>query len=290
MVPVSSVVMMGVCAAIGIVAPFLLAVWLVKKFNVNPVTIVIGACVFIIFALGLESVLHQIVLKGPAGPSIMGNTLYFALYGGLAAGIFEETGRFVAMKWLLRKRASKALTGIAYGFGHGGVEMLVIFGVSMVSNLVIAIMVDGGHQDLLLATVPEEARDVALAQFAQIEAMTVGGLLIGLWERISAFVLQIGLSLIVWKAVRGGGRWILLFPVAILVHALVDALAVILSKSAGMLAVELIVTALAVAVAASAWLIWRPRRENGPKRAEGPTISQSRGEIPLKPANCTENP
>ena len=248
---------MGVCAVIGIVVPILLAVWLVKKYNVNPVTILVGAGVFIVFALGLESVMHLIVLKGPAGATIAGNTWLFALYGGLAAGVFEETGRFVAMKWLLRKRAPKALTGVAYGFGHGGVEMLIIFGVTMASNMVIAMMMNGGHQDLLLAGVPEESKAQALAQFAQIGSITAGSLLIGFWERISALVLQVALSLLVWKAVRGGGRWILLFPLAILIHALVDGIVVVLSKSAGMVSIELIVMALAIAVASAAWLIWK---------------------------------
>ena len=268
MVATSTIIALGLCAVIGIVVPFLLAFWLVKKYRVNPVTILVGAGVFILFALVLESLLHVVVLKGPAGPSIMGNTWLYALYGGLAAGVFEETGRFVAMKWLLRKRASKALTGIAYGFGHGGIEMLMIFGVTMVSNLVIAIMMNTGHSDVLLATVPPESQALALGQFEGIKAITVGSLLIGFWERISALVLQVGLSLLVWKAVRGGGRWVLLFPLAILIHALVDALAVILSTSAGMVPLELIVTALAVATAAAAWMIWRPRREIGPNLAE----------------------
>ena len=259
---------MGVCALLGLGVPFLLAFWLVKKYKVNPVTILLGAGVFILFALVLESLLHVVVLKGPAGPSIVGNTLYYALYGGLAAGIFEETGRFVAMKWLLRKRSDKALNAIGYGIGHGGIEMLMIFGVTMVSNMVIAIMMNGGHQDLLLAGVPEETKEQALAQFAQIGSITTGSLLIGFWERISALVLQVALSLIVWKAVRGGGRWILLFPLAILIHALVDGIAVILSKSASMVSLELIIMALAIAVASAAWLIWRPRRENAQNLAE----------------------
>ncbi len=170
--------MMGICALVGIVVPVLLAIWLIKKYNVNPVTIIIGAGVFIVFALLLESLMHQIVLKGPAGTTIMGNTLYYALYGGLAAGVFEETGRFVAMKWLLRGRASKALTGIAYGLGHGGIEMLLLFGVSMLSNMVISIMMNGGHLDLLLAGVPDDAKGLAYAQFEQLGSMTTGTLLI----------------------------------------------------------------------------------------------------------------
>ena len=64
-----------------------------------------------------------------------------------------------------------------------------------------------------------------------------------------------GLSILVWAAVRKGGKWLWLFPAAILLHALVDGLAVILSKSAGMVTVELIIMALAIAVAALAWLV-----------------------------------
>ena len=58
-----------------------------------------------------------------------------------------------------------------------------------------------------------------------------------------------------WAAVRKGGRWLWLFPAAILLHALVDAGAVLLSKSAGTLSLELIVTAQAVAVAAIAYMV-----------------------------------
>ncbi len=83
----------------------------------------------------------------------------------------------------------------------------------------------------------------------------MGTWLIGLWERISALVLQLGLSVLVWAAVRKGGKWLWLFPAAILLHALVDAGAVLLQKSAGMVALELIVMSEAVAVGAIAWMV-----------------------------------
>jgi uncharacterized membrane protein YhfC len=82
-----------------------------------------------------------------------------------------------------------------------------------------------------------------------------GTLLIGLWERFSALLLQVGLSLMVWVAVRKGGRWLGLFPAAIALHALVDAGAIILQKSVGMVPLELIITAEAIAVAAAGYLL-----------------------------------
>ena len=89
----------------------------------------------------------------------------------------------------------------------------------------------------------------------QLQALGAGPLLIGLWERISALVLHLGLSMLVWVAVRKGGKWLWLFPAAIALHALVDAGAVLLQKSAGMVPLELIVSAEAVAVAAIAYMV-----------------------------------
>ena len=78
--------------------------------------------------------------------------------------------------------------------------------------------------------------------------------MIGLWERISALILHLGLSMMVWVAVRKGGKWLWLFPAAIALHAIVDAGAVLLQKSAGMVPLELIVTAEAIAVAAIGYM------------------------------------
>ena len=171
------------------------------------------------------------------------------------AGLFEETGRFLAMKFLLKKESSETKPGVSYGLGHGGVEMAIIFGLSMISTLTMAIMVNLGQTDTLLSTVPAEAKDQMTETFEQLQTTGAGTYLLGLWERFSAITLQVALSILVWAAARNGGKWLWFFPAAILLHALVDGLAVILSKSAGMVTVELIIMALAIAVAALAWLV-----------------------------------
>ena len=255
MIPVSTLLSMAVAALVGIAVPPVLAWWLVRKFSIRWQTILIGAGTFIVFALVLEPILHQLVLKGPHGASITGNVWYFALYGGLAAGLFEETGRFLSMKFLMRREPSSALPGVAYGAGHGGVEMLIIFGITMISNLVVSAMINAGQTDVLLASAPAEAQESIQAQFAALQGMNVGSIAIGIWERISALVLQLGLSMLVWTAVRRGGKWLWLLPAAILLHALVDALAVVLSKSVSMVAVEVVICALAIAVGAMGWML-----------------------------------
>lgn len=247
--------MIAVNAILGIAVPVCLSLYLVRKHKAKFSTILIGAGTFILFALVLESIMHQIVLKGPGGSAIMNNTLWFALYGGLAAGIFEETGRFLAMKFLMKKEPATVIPGVAYGAGHGGIEMLILFGLTMISNLVMALMVNSGQADALVSQAPESAAALLQTQLNSLQTTTAGSWFIGLWERISAIILQISLSVLVWAAVRKGGKWLWLFPAAILLHALVDALAVLLQKSVGMIPLELIVTAEAVAAGAIAILV-----------------------------------
>ena len=262
MVPTSSIILMAFNALVGIAVPICLAWYLVRKHHARLSTILIGAATFIVFALVLESLLHQLVLKGPHGSAIMGNTLRYALYGGLAAGLFEETGRFLSMKFLMKKEPSTPVPALAYGVGHGGAEMLILFGITMISNLVLSFLINAGQADTILSQVPADAAEAAAqaqAQFDALQTTTAGGWLIGLWERFSALLLHLGLSVLVWVAVRRGGKWLWLFPAAIALHALVDTGAVLLQKSVGMVPLELIVMAEAIAVAGLAYLVVKKR-------------------------------
>ena len=247
--------MMAVNAVLGIAVPVCLSVYLARKHHARLSTILIGAGTFILFALVLESIMHQLVLKGPHGASILDNTLRYAIYGGLAAGVFEETGRFLSMKFLMKKEPSAPLPGVAYGIGHGGVEMLIIFGITMINNLVISALINSGQTDVIFSKVPVEAVEQLRSQLDQLQTIGAGTLIIGIWERFSALVLHLGLSMMVWVAVRKGGKWLWLFPAAIALHAIVDAGAVLLQKSAGMVPLELIVTSEAIAVAAIGYML-----------------------------------
>ena len=254
-VPTLSIAFMALAMLFAFATPFLLLAYY-RKRGAQVLPFFVGCAVFIVFALVLESLVHSVVLKGlPVGEKIMGSTWLYALYGGLMAGLFEETGRFLAMKFLMRREPGTALPGVAYGIGHGGTEMLLIFGITMISNLVMSVMINAGQADTLIAAAPAEAQEQLQGQFAQLSTLTAGTLLIGFWERLSALVLQLGLSMMVWTAVRRSGKWLWLFPAAILLHALVDGVAVVLSKSVGMVAVEVIICAMAVAAGATGWML-----------------------------------
>ena len=257
MISTGTLVFMILDLILGFAVPVCLAWWMIQKYKVRLSTILIGAATFIVFALVLESLVHRIVLSGERGALIQGKTLYYALYGGLMAGLFEETGRFLSMKFLMKKEPTTALPGLAYGAGHGGVEMLIVFGLSMISNLAMVVMINAGQLETIVSQTPAEAQEQVRAAAAKLTELRAGDLLLGLWERISALILHLSLSVLVWAAVRKGGKWLWLFPAAILLHAGVDAQAVILSKSASMPALEAIIFAESVAIAGIAYMVGR---------------------------------
>ena len=90
-------------------------------------------------------------------------------------------------------------------------------------------MLNSGATVGLLSNMPAESA-AAYEESLKLLVTTAPALyLVGILERVFAIVLHIALSVIVWFAVKEGKT--VLFPVSILLHALVDAVAVLVSKS-----------------------------------------------------------
>lgn len=197
-----------------------------------------GAVTFILSALILEQILHMLVLKSPLGPIIQGNVWLRAVYGGLAAGIFEETGRFVTFRFVLKNRQSR-ITALSCGIGHGGTEAFLVAGLMMVSNLVLGLLYARG------AALPAEI----VPSVEILLATPAGNFFWTGFERLSAMTLHVSLSVLVFASLRTSRRW--LFPAAILLHAAVDFIAAAFSTLLSMAATEFLI--LAVALAGAVW-------------------------------------
>ena len=97
-VPALSIVFMAVSAVLSVVIPVALLIYFYKKHKAPMASFFVGCGVMLVFALILESLVHQAVFSTKAGETILNTTWMYALYGGLMAGLFEETGRFAAFK------------------------------------------------------------------------------------------------------------------------------------------------------------------------------------------------
>jgi len=221
-VPQEALAGLACAALLSLAAP--LAVYLIcrRRMVLSWRNIGLGAATFFLFALVLESALHWYVLKHNPVTSVWLRThgWGFAAYGAAMAALFEETGRYLALR-LLAKRTGDPGTAVAYGLGHGGLEAILVGFLAQVLALVMAVMLNLGMLGPLLA------RKLPPAAIAKLEGTLVhlnfGGVLVGGFERVWALLLQIALSLLVWRAVsRRELRWLL---AALALHAGIDSLA-----------------------------------------------------------------
>ena len=205
-----------------------------KRLRASVSSFFVGMGVFILFALVLESLMHNLILLTPVGQKIFGNMWLYALYGGAAAAIFEETGRIFAAKTFLR-RQNDAENAYMYGAGHGGVEALFVGVVSQISNLSLAMTVNAGQTDALLAPLTGAQYDAALEQLRALSGPSSAFFLAG-YERILALVLHICLSLILFRGLRQkkAGLVVLCY----VLHFALDAILVLINRSFGIIPAE----------------------------------------------------
>lgn len=179
----------------------------------------VGALIFIVFVYGLESVMHRfcLTMDNPISRFLNGNIWAYALYGGFAAGIFEETGRLVAFKTLMRKASDKK-DAISYGLGHGGIEAILVMGVSYLVYAVFMIIYSSNGVEGLSQLMGTEG---AIALTPTLESLSPGICCVALLERLCAITFHICASVLVFVAARDSKRfW--LYPLAILLHAALD--------------------------------------------------------------------
>ena len=231
-VPIVSMLCMLFSMLFAFALPAVLFILFRKRFKMRVMPLVLGAAGFILFAEILEQLLHMVVLRPVNGtiPLMTQHPVIYVIYGCLAAGVFEESARFIAFHILKQRDNRKKPTRIgepgdapaegqkdewdvgdalSYGIGHGGTEVVLLLGISMIANLVYSLLINAG------TTIPQITAVAGSLISTQPYEFLVGSV-----ERVFAITIQISLSVVVWTAVYARRIW--LYPAAILLHALVD--------------------------------------------------------------------
>ena len=185
--------------------------------------LIAGAAGFVISARMLEVGVHYfcIVADNPVSRFINGNTAAFVLYGITMAGIFEECGRLIILKYILKKDRTRE-NAVIYGIGHGGIEILTVFLPAMILYLAIAVMFSQGDTETALKTLnlSEETAAAALPSVQAAAAFDYAMMAMNAMERLLAMLIHIGLTVIVYYGVVNAKK--LCLPAAILLHMLAD--------------------------------------------------------------------
>ena len=185
--------------------------------------LIAGAIGFILSARVLELGVHYVCIlaDNPVSRFINGNTWAFVLYGIMMAGVFEECGRHIILKYILKKNRTRE-NAVLYGIGHGGIEILAVLLPSMILYLVIAILFSQGNVEEAMnqLKITEETAAAALPSVQAAAAFDYGMMAMNVVERLFAMSLHIGLTVIVYYGVISEKKGFL--PLAILLHMLMD--------------------------------------------------------------------
>lgn len=198
------------CTIIAFGLPIVLMIKWRNQTGCRIIPFIVGALCFSMFATVLEPIFHTffLVTNKETANFLYSTPIAYALYAGLAAGIFEETGRLFGFKVLLKKYSGKE-NSIAYGIGHGGIECILTLGITY---LLYSIVILGG-------SLGDPSTDETIMQ--TINSIDIGFVFLAIIERILAITLHIGLSILVYAAVNDK-KYRYLFVVAILIHTIAD--------------------------------------------------------------------
>ena len=113
------------------------------------------------------------------------------------AGLFELAGRFAVAK-LMQKNLT-CHRSLAAGLGHGGIEAMLIVGITYINNLAYIAMINSGTFDTTLTQAAAAGIDVSQLELIrqQLLSASPGLFLLGGFERILAMTAHLAMSLLV---------------------------------------------------------------------------------------------
>ena len=231
----SSIASLGITVVLMAAIPVVFfIVWRRKhKERTNLTYLLAGAVGFIVSARMLELGVHYfcILADNPVSRFINGNTAAYMLYGTAMAGVFEECGRHIVLKYVMKKNRTRE-NAVMYGIGHGGIEILAVILPSIVTYLVVAVVFSAGNTENALSAlkITEETAAAALPSVQAAAAFDYAAMAMNVMERLFAMLLHIGLTVIVYYGVVNAKKSCL--PAAIALHMLMDAFPALYQRGA----------------------------------------------------------
>lgn len=185
-----------------ILLPIIITICYKKIFKYSLYPCLIGVFTFIIFAKILEAIVHYfcIVKNNAISRTILNSVPLYVIYGASMAGIFEEFGRFFAFKFFLTKYKNRQ-TPISFGIGHGGIENIIVAGISFIELGFFANKVNNGTIDTYLEELKNDESQLnqIKAIVESLKSMNIFYCFLGLIERIVGTIGHICLSVFVYK-------------------------------------------------------------------------------------------
>jgi uncharacterized membrane protein YhfC len=272
-----------------IAIPIILGIFLINKFHLSWRIWWIGAATFVIsqiFHIPFNTYILNPLLKN-IQDSIQGITgiVIIALLLGLSAGVFEECARYIMYLWPLKNQRTWRVAVLS-GAGHGGIEAILLGGLVLLGyfNMMAYRNVDLNSLNLTPDNLATTAQQIQAYWSAPWYASLLGAV-----ERIFTIPFHIAASVIVLQVFtrRPGHQQLGWLGLAIFLHTLLDASAVIIVSQWGGYATEAWLGVLALLDIAIIFILRQPEQE--PPETPAPPPSTEPTPVPIAPVEETSD-
>ncbi len=240
--------------------PIILGLWVGSKLGAKWSVFLIGGALWII------ALVIRLPINNYASIWVYNNFsgavyIYLSIaIPSLTAGIFEEGARWVAFRFAIKDH--KLENGIMYGVGHGGMESILLVGVSVLATAITAYFYP---------------QTLTSAQLNAISSTPEWVAFVGLWERLAAIAFHIGMSVLILQSLRQKQPY--LVGVAVASHFFLNFTAVYASQW-GIFASEAVTTAWGLV---ALWYVWTTWKSYKAEMAAAPVAQMPESPAPPTP-------
>ena len=195
------------------------------------------------------------------------NGFLFAFALAFTAGLFELAGRFVVAK-LMQKNLNYH-RALAAGLGHGGIEAMILVGITYLNNILYIFMINNGTFDVVVNEAVAAGVDVSALLMVKDQLISASPVLflLGGFERILAMIGHLAMSLIVCYGVYTG-KPLKSALICLGIHTLMDltaGISLLIGNGLSQTVAYVIIYAILTAVAIFSILVIRSIRRNWSK-------------------------
>ncbi|MGI5889114.1 MAG: YhfC family glutamic-type intramembrane protease [Oscillospiraceae bacterium] len=201
----------------------------------------IGGASYLFFGIGMRYMLLQ-TFTDEFG-DITTKRFAYALFSGIAAAVINEGGRYITLRFVNRKHDQQR-DALMFGTGYGGTEAIFFSGIAAFFGFTFASVINNGQIDDLVESFDASMQDTVRQQIESMYAMSGWDFLVSTLECCIVFVLEVSLSIIMFKCAYEKKSW-KLFLTCAGIHLVYSFVAQILTGLIPAIVIEVILACIA---------------------------------------------
>ncbi|MBP3684684.1 MAG: YhfC family intramembrane metalloprotease [Oscillospiraceae bacterium] len=257
MIPASVILACWITLFLSLVLPLLLLVFFAIKWRKQGILSawLLGAAGFFVTQILIRLPILTTLQSQSWFLSFAQNHVFFYVFSlAFTAGLFELAGRFAVAKLMGRKLTRNR--ALAAGLGHGGIEAIILVGITYINNLAYIAAINSGSFDVLMAQTSAAGADISQLELirSQLLGTSASLFLLAGFERVLAMTGHLAMSLLVCYGVAHKK----VLPCLLLclgIHTLMDLTAGLSLVLAQPLVYPIIYTILVIMAVISIWVI-----------------------------------